>query len=242
MPVVFLHGWPDSSFSFSLLLPYLPDEIRALVLDQRGFGDSDRPEREYGLSDFAGDVAAFLDAVSIERATVVGHSFGSFVARQVAISHPERVRGLVLIGTGFRAANAVTREVQASIRDLPDQVPRDFVREFQASTAHLPVPGPFFERVVAESQKAPARVWRAVFDNLLAHSDVAELARVRTPALVLWGDRDGLFPRGDQDQVVAALPGATLKVYPETGHCPNWERPQEVAADIEGFVRHVQAS
>ena len=84
-PVVFLHGWPDSWFSFSRLLPLLPESLRAVAVDQRGFGDSDRPESGYAIPEMGADVIAFLDALQINRATLVGHSFGSFVARQAAI-------------------------------------------------------------------------------------------------------------------------------------------------------------
>ena len=55
---------------------------------------------------------------------------------------------------------------------------------------------------------------------------------MKIPTLLLWGDRDALFPRDDQDRLVAALPHATLKIYPDIGHCPNWECPEQVAADL----------
>ena len=89
--IVFLHGWPDSWFSFSRVLPLLSGHYRVLAIDQRGFGDSDRPESGYAIPDLAADVVAFLDALAIERATLVGHSFGSFVARCAAIAQPERI-------------------------------------------------------------------------------------------------------------------------------------------------------
>ncbi|MGH9345811.1 MAG: alpha/beta fold hydrolase [Vicinamibacterales bacterium] len=235
-PIVFLHGWPDSWFTFSRVLTLLPPRVHAFALDQRGFGDSERPAGGYGIEDFAADAFAFLDAVSIERATMVGHSFGTFVTRQVAIAHPERVARMVLIGTGLRAANPVTRDVQAAIAGLPDPVPVEFARDFQASTAYVPLPELFFERAVAESLKPPAWLWREVFDRLLAYDDAGQLARITTPTLLLWGDRDGLFPRDDQDRLVAAIPGARLEVYRETGHCPNWERPELVAADLQTFL------
>jgi pimeloyl-ACP methyl ester carboxylesterase len=235
-PILFLHGWPDSWFTFSRVLPHLPTRFRALVVDQRGFGASDRPDSGYAIDDFANDAVAFLDACSIERATIVGHSFGSFVARRVAEAHASRAAALVLIGTGASAANAVTREVQASLRDLRDPVPVEFAREFQASTAHVPLPESFFEGIVAESLKLPARLWREVFDHLLAHDDRDHLQRIVAPTLLLWGDHDALFPREDQDRVAGAIPGARLKVYADTGHCPNWERPDRVAADLQGFV------
>lgn len=235
-PVVFLHGWPDSWFSFSRVLSELPADIRALAIDQRGFGESDRPQCGYAIRDLANDVVAVLDALGIERATLVGHSFGSFVARQVAIAHPERVDALVLIGTGYTASNPVTRDVQNSLRDLPDPIPLEFARDFQASTAHRPLPADFFERIVAESLKLPPRLWRLAFESLIEYDDRRELERIEARTLLLWGDRDALFSRAGQERFMDALPAARLKVYEETGHCPNWEQPQRVAQDIASLM------
>jgi pimeloyl-ACP methyl ester carboxylesterase len=236
-PVVFLHGWPDSWFSFSRVMPLLPDGVHAFALDQRGFGDSDHSATDHGLTAFAADVVSFLDAASIGRATLVGHSFGSFVARRVAIEHPERVKRLVLIGTGFSPSNAVTRDVQTSLRGLSDPISLDFAREFQSSTVYLPPPAPFFDRIIAESLKLPARLWRDIFDGLLASEDQHRLAEIVAPTLLISGEHDALFPRDDQDQVIRSIKGARLIVYDETGHCPNWERPERVAADLTAFLR-----
>jgi pimeloyl-ACP methyl ester carboxylesterase len=236
--IVFLHGWPDSWFSFSRVLPLLPEHYRVLAIDQRGFGDSDRPESGYAIPDLAADVVAFLDALAIERATLVGHSFGSFVARCATIAQSDRITRLALIGTGFTASNAVTQELQAALRELPDPIPVEFAREFQASTAHRPLPPEFFERLVAESLKLPPRLWRLAIDRLLEYDDAGGLARVTAPTLLLWGDRDALFSRAEQDRFIAALPGASLTIYEETGHCPNWEQPEQVAADIREFVQN----
>jgi pimeloyl-ACP methyl ester carboxylesterase len=235
-PVVFLHGWPDSWFSFSRVLTALPDDIRAIAVDQRGFGDSDRPQSGYTIREMAGDVLAFLDALEIERASLVGHSFGSFVARQVAIARPDRVDDLVLIGTGYTASNDVMRDLQNALRDLPDPVPVEFARDFQASTAHRPLPADFFERIVTESLKLPSRLWRLALDGLVAYDDTRELQRIQARTLLLWGDRDALFSRVDQDRFMEALPHARLRHYEETGHCPNWEQPERVAADIASLV------
>ena len=235
--IVFLHGWPDSWFSFSRVLALLPARYRALAPDQRGFGDSDRPAGGYEIASLAADVRAFLDAVGIERATVVGHSFGSFVARRLAVAHPECVARLVLIGTGLAALNPVTQEVQSDLQGLPDPVPAAFAREFQASTVHLPVPEAFFERIIFESMKLPGPLWREVLDNLLTYEDATQLASIAAPTLLLWGAHDALFPREDQERLVAAIPGATLKIYRDTGHCPNWERPEAVAADLCAFMQ-----
>jgi non-heme chloroperoxidase len=235
-PILFLHGWPDSWFSFSRVIPLLPDRLHAFALDQRGFGDSDKPHAGYRIEDFAADAAAFLDAVSVERATIVGHSFGSFVARSLALAHPERVARLVLIGAAVSAAAPVVKKVQEAVQDLPDAVPREFARHFQESTVFQPVPEAFFERLVSESLKLPGRLWREVVEGLVAYDDWEQLARMTTPTLVLWGEEDALFPRADQLRLIDAIRGARLVTYADTGHCPNWEQPERVAADLVSFV------
>ena len=64
---------------------------------------------------------------------------------------------------------------------------------------------------------------------------------IAAQTLLMWGERDALFSREDQDRLVAAIPRATLRIYPEIGHCPNWECPDEVARDLVTFLRHDHA-
>ena len=239
--IVFLHGWPDSWFSFSTVAKQMPERYRTLLIDQRGFGESERPDAGYGIHSMAADVAAFLDGLSIERATIVGHSFGSFVARRVALDFPTRVDYLVLIGTGCVGSNEVTRDVHASLRDLADPVPREFARDFQASTVFAPLPEAFFEQIVTESLKLPSRLWAELLGSVIKYDDVNELGGLTVPTQLLWGERDALFPRADQERLVAAVPHARLRIYPDIGHCPNWECPDEVARDIVSFMSQRQA-
>ena len=155
----------------------------------------------------------------------------------MAIAAPERVERLILIGTGISKGNAVIDEVRAAMVELRDPVSEDFAREFQASTAYVPLPEEFFDRIVAESLKLPARLWRAALDGVAAYDDLSQLERITSPTHLLWGDQDALFPRRHQNRVLASITGATFTVYEETGHCPNWERPELVAADLATLLR-----
>src|SRR5512134_1726307 len=84
VPVVMLHGVTDSWHSFELVLPRLPESIRAFALTQRGHGDASRPDSGYRYTDLAADVAAFMDVHQLKSAVVVGHSMGSSVAQRFA--------------------------------------------------------------------------------------------------------------------------------------------------------------
>jgi non-heme chloroperoxidase len=235
-PVILLHGYTDSWYSFSRVLPLLAPRYRGIALSQRGHGDSDRPG-SYTGDDYAADVDAFMEALGIERATVVGHSMGSFVAQTVAIRYPERVNKLVLIGSGTVAGNEVIVGLNDFVQTLTDPVDSTFIYEFQASTIFHPVPQPFLDAVVAESRKLPADVWKGALAGLIGTANAPRLGEIQAPTLVVWGDQDGIFPRADQDALVAAIPNATLSVYPQTGHALHWERPREFTRELEKFIR-----
>ncbi len=231
-----LHGYTDSWFSFSDLLRLLPARYRAFAFSQRGHGDSERPTCCYTMDDFAADVVAFLDAMGVERATVVSHSMGSLAARRMAEAYPERVARLVLVSSPASLSGEMIQGLRAAVQTLEDPISPEFSREWQVSNIYHPVPEPFLERIVAETLKVPARVWRSVSDGWIAFDDAADLGRIAAPTLILWGERDALFGRQEQDRLAAAIPGARLTVYPDTGHCPNWERPEDVAADLNAFL------
>jgi non-heme chloroperoxidase len=239
--IIFLHGYSDSWFSFSRVLPLLSPEYHAFALTERGHGDSDKPECCYTLDDFAADVDAFMDAVGVEEATLVGSSGGGFMAQQVAVSYPHRVSRLVLMGTAaegsaFRGAS----ELGEAVRTLEDPVPPEFVREFQQSTIIEPVPEEFFETVISESLKLPARVWRDYFEGVV-HADAIPLREIKAPTLILWGEHDPYPPREEQERLAREIPDATLKVYPESSHAMHWERPEEVVRDLETFMKETRS-
>jgi non-heme chloroperoxidase len=236
-PIIFIHPHADSWFSFSRVLALLPTRYHAYAPDQRGHGDSERPACCYGIDDLAADIVAFLDGIGITRATLVGHSASGFIARRVAETHPDRVARLVLINCAVTLPTQVRREMQAAVQTLQDPLSVAFVRELHASVAHLPLPDPVLERLVAQSLKAPARVWQAGLEGLLGFDDAADLGRIAAPTLLLWGERDGMFSREEQDRLAAAIPGARLHVVPAAGHSPHLERPERVADSLDALMR-----
>jgi non-heme chloroperoxidase len=238
--IVFLHAYVDSWFTFSRMLSLLSPSYHAFAPDERGHGDSDKPECCYTVDDYAAEVDAFMEAVGIEKATLVGSSSGGLIAQRVALEYPHRVSRLVLIGSPPTLVNNENvRELgEEMLAALDDPIPPEFVREFQESTIHHPIPEEFLAGLVSESLKVPARVWRNYWEGvLLTVDDTARLGEIGAPTLIMWGERDTLLPHAEQGQTAAAIPDATLKVYPDTGHVVAWERPEWVVRDLEAFMR-----
>jgi pimeloyl-ACP methyl ester carboxylesterase len=240
--IVFLPGYSDSWFSFSGVLPLLSPEYHSFALTVRGHGDSDKPECCYTLDDFAADVDAFMDAVGIAEATLVGSSGGSFIARRVALDYPHRVSRLVLNPSGVSLRdNEAVMGLGEEMLALEDPISPEFVREWQEVNVYNPVPDEFFATAVSESLKLPARVWRDYWEGVVLTPDhAARLGEIAVPTLIMWGEQDAIFSREDSERLAAAIPGATLKVYSETGHAVHWERPEDFVRDLEAFMKETR--
>jgi non-heme chloroperoxidase len=234
--LLLVHGYGDSSFSFSRVAPMLDQRYRIVIPDQRGHGDSEKPEAGYEMKNFAADLAALMDALEIRSAIVVGHSMGSFVAMQTALDHSERVERLVLIGTAPKVSNTVTRELQAAINGLKDPVPMEFIKEFQSAASSPSLPKEFFEGVIGASAKLPANVWKKVIAGIMVPDYTAELRKIRMPVTIFWGEKETIFSREEQEPLLRNLPNAKLIIYPNSGHAPNWEEPEKFAKDLNEIL------
>ena len=241
--IIFLHAYVDSWFSFSRMLPLLSPEYHAFAPDQRGHGDSEKPECCYTADDYAADVGAFMEAVGVEEATLVCSSSAGMIAQREALYYPHRVSRLVLMGSPTTLVNnEAVMEALKEMLALEDPISPEFVREFQRSTIQHPVPEEFLAELVSESLKVPARVWRDYMEGVvLTVDDTARLGEIDAPTLILWGEQDAFLEREEQDRRAAAMPDATLKVYPETGHAVHWERPEWVVQDLEAFMKNTPA-
>lgn len=242
-PLLLLHGYTDSCRSFDRLLPHLPAGLRALAPSQRGHGKAGRPDDGYGPADLAADAVALLDALGIGRAIIVGHSMGSQVALRLALDHPARVRGLVLLnGFPTLGGNPVVRGFwDEAVSTLSDPIDPALVEAFQRSTVARPIPEAFLRMVVQESLRLPANLWRAVLRGQMETDLSAEISRISVPTVLIWGEQDALIPLAVQQAMATAIPAARLEVLPGTGHAAHWEEPERVAMAIVEFVRNLGA-
>ena len=241
LPLILLHGYTDSWRSLQPLLAALPAEVRAIAFSQRGHGDSDKPRSRYDTAALAADLADVMHLLGIDAAVIAGHSMGSQVAQRFAIDHPRRTLGLVLLGafTTLKGNPEVEALWNQAVATLDDPVDPGFVREFQQSTLARPVLPAFFETILAESLKVPAHVWRSALRGQIVEDVGADLAAIAAPTLVLWGDKDGIAGRGQQESIAAGISGARVIAYAGAGHGLHWEEPRRAAAGIAIFLRGI---
>ena len=234
-PVMLLHAWGESRRSFDRLISELANSVHAVTFDQRGHGEADTPKDGYSLVDMAKDVVAFMDAVGITSAVLLGSSSGGYVAQQVAALNPSRVAGLVLVGSprSLQGRPPFADEVDR----LRDPVDEEWVRASLTWFPRFhPVPEWYLEDRVRDGIRTPAHVWRETLNGLCAATPPSDLGSITSPTLILWGNRDELLAREQEEDLARAIPGSRMIVYDGTGHLVLWEQPDQVAADLKAFL------
>jgi len=235
-PLLLLHGYTDSSRSWTLAAPYLTN-YRLLIPDQRGHGSTSAPECCYAISDFAHDARLFLDALGVSRAGVAGHSMGSMVAIEMAASYPERVTKIALLGsTGLAPVRRGDWLYDnATALKAPLNAKSAFMREWHPANQPTPIDKSFSDAAMTEILVTPLHVWHGVMRELEDVPSGRHAAYVKAPVLILSGGKDPLFPPEHHASLIKAFPRAETHVYPSFGHNFLWEDPADVARRLTGF-------
>lgn len=233
-PLLLLHAWGESRHSFERMLPFL-DTFRVYAPDLRGQGDADKPEDGYSLAEQAKDAAAILTALTVRSAFVLGSSSGGYVAQQLAIMRPDLVGALVLVGSPVTLQGRAP--FAAEVEALTDPVAEEWVQD---SLSWFPlvqeVPKWYPQDRVSDGASMPAHAWKRILAGFSDATPPTEAGVISAPTLILWGARDNLLPRWQQDALVERIHGAVLTVYAEAAHLVLWECPAQVAMDATTFL------
>jgi pimeloyl-ACP methyl ester carboxylesterase len=217
-PLILLHGLAGSARWWSRNLPALSRSFRVIAIDLPGFGASPRGHR-LDLDEVADQLAATMDQLGLERASLIGHSMGGLIAGGMAADHPQRVDRLVLVDAAFLSLDrAAARSVSGPAETLRWTAP-----------SLLPV-------VIADGVRSgPGRLADASI-QLLRADWRRKLPRIGAPTLVIWGKHDRICPLSIGRRIVAAIPGARLVVVEGAAHNPMWERPDVFDREVLDFL------
>lgn len=243
--VVLLHGFGASSYSWRHLIPELAKSFRVVAPDFSGFGYTERPRdpASYTREGQARLALGVLDALGVERAHFVGHSYGGSLTLYLAARHPERVRSIVLIDSAAPTFPNDRRSRLGSLRPVnalflrlllrPNRVRKSLANTFYDGTLATPeLAHEYQERLAVEGV---GDAYRGL--TVPTRDDFrVDLAKIDLPALVVWGADDPLIKVEDGRRAAETL-GARFVVMEKVGHVPMEERPEELLAIVAPFLR-----
>lgn len=233
LTVMFVHGWMVSGAVFDDVLEQLDTAgLRLIVPDLRGTGGSGKPDTGYTLERHAKDVMALADHERADKFVIVGHSMGGQLGQWIAASHPDRVRGAVLLCPVPAAGMALPDDARGLFRGSPGS------RESQGIILGLAckqLSEASRERLLDDAARVSAPAIQEGFDAWTAGGFADKLAAVRAPVLVVATDDPFMPPDFLRQAITSQIKGARLAVLPGPGHYPQVERPRETAALLQAF-------
>jgi len=236
-PVLMIQGLGYGRWGWDPVVPALAERHRVLTFDNRGIGESDKPEGPYTARLMADDALQVLDEAGVERAHVVGASLGGMIAQELVMLAPDRVEKLVLCCTALRSDAfpfpAATVQLMAEAPTLaPDVALRRFVEN--ALGAH-PSPELVDEIVALRMANPPDPAgWQAQAAAGATFPGVE--GTIEKPTLILHGTEDNVVDVRHAELLAERIPGARLELLPGTGHLFFWEDPQAFLGPVLEFL------
>lgn len=247
-PVVLIHGFGGSTYSWRKVMPGLAESFRVVAIDLSGFGYTQRPRRPESYSREAqGElVLRIMDALGMERAHLIGHSYGGGITLWLARYHPERVRSMVLVDSSAPTYANDRRSRLAALRPVtslflrswvlrPATVRKALLRSFYDDSRVTPeLVQAYYERLRVEGV---ADAYYGLTAPNRGPAEPVRLEEIRTPALILWGRHDVVIPLAGGQRAATMLPRATLVVMEKSGHLPMEEQPEEFLQAVVPFLK-----
>lgn len=214
--IVLMHGWGQTHASFLPMAELLGAVGTRYVLDLPGFGASENPPKEWDTLDYAKRVVAWMDERGIEKADLVGHSFGGRLSVRIGAHFPERVRSIVLIGAaGLRPKRSWKGRLRVAFSRWLGKLARllpGFLRDPLLRWREGKFGSPDF--------RAAKEPLRTILSRVVAEDLAPEAQRVRAPTLLLYGRQDDQTPVEMGERYKALIAGSEMLVLEDQGHFP----------------------
>lgn len=234
VPILVLHGWGVGSESWVGVAELMAKEgYRVIVPDMPGFGKSAVPEKPWTVDDYVEWVKDFADKLEMDGFILIGHSFGGQVAAKFCAICPKKVDKLVL------CAAAVVRKPRLGSRQILAKYLAKTKIIFQNIPFGIyPVLRKIVYRIAGTRDYAQLQgVMAQTFLNVVGESVLGEARKIKTPTLIIWGDKDRETPIEDAREINNAIAGSRLEIIPGAGHKLHRTHAQILAEKIINFLK-----
>jgi len=248
-PVILLHGLWGGLNEWEPNVDALGEDFRVIVLDQIGFGDSDKPEAMYHNKLLAQFLAGFMRALGMEKASLVGHAMGATTGTYFAVHYPDMVDKLVLVdGVGYQ------RDRPANEPSPPPTPARiNFQRIASGSTVEetraLLKRRVYNDSLVTDAWAEEAFfIWlnasRAIREMIATGGAVTkeEMRTIKAPTLVIWGEKDEIGGPDSADEPLGDIANSSKYIVPNAGHLPQVEQPDILNRVVSEFIKTGEVS
>jgi pimeloyl-ACP methyl ester carboxylesterase len=256
--VLLLHGLACDHTTWNPVIESLARTYTVIAPDLLGHGQSDKPRADYSVGGYANGMRDLLTVLGIDRATVVGHSFGGGVAMQFAYQYPERTERLLLVSTGglgpevTPAIRAITtpgfHQVMAVLsapvlRHVTTATLRMLSRSGVTQLRDLDEVADIYESFKDPRTRAAIHhVVSSVVDwkgQIVTMADRAYLTEAM-PMCVVWGSDDLVIPVAHASNASALAPSARIEIIPNAGHFPHKDHPERFVKIVRDFIRSTE--
>ena len=238
-PIFLIHGLTSDRQSMKPMAGLLPEGYKAIAYDTRGHGESDKPS-SYTLADHGPDLFGLMDALGYEKAVVIGHSMGSYIAAAAATQHPERIEKLILVATKTNGATSSVQRILGKLgMDVATATPEQMIAAIASATFAPMTPKSLIMEIMKLSAQAKqlSQEEKAAEAMSLNGFDLRpEYHKITTPTLVISGEFDGLNPPEWGEEAANLIPGAQYVLMKNVGHVMHMENPQEFTAIVREFL------
>jgi pimeloyl-ACP methyl ester carboxylesterase len=243
-PLILIMGFTVSSIGWHWNIPAFARSFRTIVFDNRGVGQSDKPDEPYSMAMFADDTAGVLDTLGIDQAHVFGISMGGMIAQEFALRYPQRVKTLVLGCTHCGGPQAVLSQ-DPDVLNMLGNIESVDVQQAAITMTKVAVTPWFMQRrmdvllqlnQLSMQHPTPKHGMVRQMQAIQGHDTYERLPQITSPTLVLTGKEDGLVPPENSVTLARRIPNADLSILSNASHLFNIELPDTTAEIVQGFI------